>query len=161
MKNEQDNKVEMAKEVGKLLPESINKVEYYRDILQAESNLLDILEKRQKSKFVFEVTKSREKIEMVQIKNGIIQKKKIYEAYLSRKKKYEHWLDEMSVEVQSNFENVIAEAKQISANLRLVGSIQSYESMKKERMMTMQEKVEFYLYLKQEISNFKKFGKKK
>jgi hypothetical protein len=159
MNNEHQQKVQMAQEVGKLLPETNDKVEHYKEALRADANLLNKLQSRQSSPFVFSVTKCREKIEIVGLKNSILQKQKIYESYLARKKKYEKWLDEMAVEVNVNFKATLEHAKTIDSNLRLKNSIEHYES--REAKPTMHEKVEFYLYLKQEIENNKKHGKKK
>lgn len=161
MKNEQtlDNKVEMAKEIGKMLPETNDKVEHYKDVLRAEANLLNGLEARQSKWYISAIKKLREKVEVVNIKNSIFNKQKIYENYLGRKKKYEGWLDEMSREVNTNWESTIEDARKLKGNLRLDGALQEYDAS--DRLLTMHEKVEFYLYLKQEIANRKKYGKGK
>lgn len=159
MKNEQlDKKVSMAKEVGKMLPETNDKVEHYKDVLRSESDLLNALNERQSKLFVSKIKKIRERIEIINIKNSIFNKQKIYENYLGRKKNYETWLDEMSREVNANWEDTLKEAREIKGNLRLDGALAEYDTT--ERLLTMHEKVEFYLYLKQEISNRKKFGKR-
>lgn len=155
--NEHDKKVAMAQEVGKLLPETNDKVEHYKEVLKSEADLLNGLQKRQSSIFIKSITKIRERVEIANVKNSILHKQKIYESYLARKKKYEKWLDEMAMEVNSNFKNVFEEAKKITTNVRLMGSIEQYE--KREDKPTMHEKVEFYLYLQQEIKNHKNHGK--
>lgn len=162
--NEHNKKVEMAKEVGKLLPETIDKVEHYKAILRAEADLLERLQKRQKNlilKLIRPILLLREKVEAIQITNGILHKQKIFESYIGRKKKYEKWLDEMAVEVNSNFDKVMTEAKELTSNIRLIPSIKSYEETSKERTMTVQERVEFYLYMQQEIKNHQTHGKKR
>jgi hypothetical protein len=50
-------------------------------------------------------------------------------------------------------------AKEISTNIRLNDGIKKFESLMD--VNTLQDKVEFYLFLKQEILNNEKFGKKK
>ena len=54
MKKEQEKetkeKVDFALEVGKFLPETKQKVEYYKDIMKAEKGLIDALEKAIKNK---------------------------------------------------------------------------------------------------------------
>jgi hypothetical protein len=78
---------------------------------------------------------------------------------LERKDKYESWLDEMAIEVENNLQETIHRAKEISTNIRLNDGIKKFESLMKTN--TLQDKVEFYLFLKQEILNNEKFGKKK
>jgi hypothetical protein len=50
-------------------------------------------------------------------------------------------------------------AKEITTNIRLNDGITKFESLMETN--TLQDKVEFYLFLKQEILNNEKFGKKK
>lgn len=159
MSNEQHEKdMSMAQEVGKMLPETNDKVEHYKEVLKAEADLLKGLQSRQSSIFVKGITKLREKVEIVKIKNSILNKQKIFESYLARKKRYESWIDEKSREVASKFKSVFEEAKAINTNLRLQDAIKNWEA--REDKPTMQQKVEFYLYLKQEIKNKKKYGRK-
>jgi hypothetical protein len=73
------------------------------------------------------------------------------------KKNYENFLDEMSIEVSSNFDNTLEEAKAIKSNVRLMQTIKKWES---EEHLEIQQKIEFYLYLNQEIINHNKFSKK-
>jgi len=63
------------------------------------------------------------------------------------------------VEVNASWDATIEEARKIKGNLRLDGALQEFD--KSDRALSMHEKVEFYLYLKQEMSNRKKFGKGK
>ena len=51
-------------EVGKFLPETKQKVEYYKDIMKAEKGLIDALEKAIKNKDTSEIDKSRHSIEI-------------------------------------------------------------------------------------------------
>jgi hypothetical protein len=78
---------------------------------------------------------------------------------LERKDKYETWLDEMAIEVENNIQETINRAKEITTNIRLIDGIKKFESLMKTN--TLQDKVEFYLFLKQEILNNEKFGKKR
>jgi hypothetical protein len=162
MKKEQEKetkeKVDFALEVGKFLPETKQKVEYYKDIMKAEKGLIDALEKAIKSKDTSEIDKSRHSIEVIERKNSIIAKMKVFENYMFRKKKYEKFLDEMSREATEFFDSTLQEAKEITYNIRLMDSIARYE---KHENPTMQERVEFYLYLKQEILNSEKHRSKK
>jgi len=156
MKKEQEKetkeKVDFALEVGKFLPETKQKVEYYKDIMKAEKGLIDALEKAIKIKDTGEIEKFRYTIEVIEKKNSIIAKIKVFENYMIRKQKYEKFLDEMSREATEHFDNTLQEAKEITYNIRLMDSIAKYE---KHENPTMQERVEFYLYLKQEILNSK------
>ena len=158
--NEQEHqrKVQLATEVSKILPEAINKTEHYKEIIVAEGEMLNLLRSRQRNPFVSRIKKADEKIKIVELKNSILNKQKIYESYLGRKKKYENFLDEMSIEVSSNFDKTLEEAKEIKSNVRLMETIKKWES---EEHLEIQEKIEFYLYLNQEIINHNKYSKKK
>ena len=159
MENEHKERVAMATEVGRLLPETKEKVYFYSEVIEAEKTLIDEYEQRQSSMFVSKIQKAKDRVEIIRLKNGLIQKERVYKSYLERKDKYENWLDEMSIEVENNLEEVINRAKEISTNIRLHDGIKKFESLMD--VNTLQDKVEFYLFLKQEILNNEKFGKKK
>ena len=110
--NEQEHEKnsKMALQVDKILPETIEKTEHYKESLKAEGKYLKLLQRRKFSPFIFLKTKVKEHIEIVKLKNSILQKQKIYESYLSRKKQYESWMDEMSLEVSSKFNETLKEA---------------------------------------------------
>ena len=65
----------------------------------------------------------------------------------------------MAIEVQNEFDNVLAQAKEIKSNIRLQQAIEKFENY--DNKNTLQSKVEFYLYLNQEIINNKTYGKNK
>lgn len=162
---EHDRKVQLAKEVSKILPETINKTEHYREIIIAEGELLNLLESKQVNKILlklfpssYRIKKAKQKIEIVDLKNSILNKQKVFESYLERKKRYENFLDEMSIEVSEKFEDVYNEAKEIKTNVRLQQTIKKWDS---EEHNDIQEKIEFYLYLNQEIINNKKYAKRR
>lgn len=159
MENEHKDKVAMATEVGRLLPETKEKVYFYSEVIEAEKTLIDEYEKRQSSFFTSKIQKAKDRVEIIRLKNGLIQKERVYKSYLERKDKYESWLDEMSIEVENNLEETINRAKEISTNIRLIDGIKKFESLMD--VNTLQDKVEFYLFLKQEILNNEKFGKKR
>jgi hypothetical protein len=159
VENEQKERVAMATEVGRLLPETKEKVYFYSEVIEAEKILIGQYEKRQLSFFTSKIQKAKDRVEIIRLKNGLIQKERVYKSYLERKDKYENWLDEMSIEVENNLEDVINRAKEISTNIRLNDGIKKFESLMD--VNTLQDKVEFYLFLKQEILNNEKFGKKK
>ena len=158
---EHKNKVAMAIEVGRLLPETKEKVLFYKEIIESEKELIDALEKRKNSLFVSKITKAKEKAEVIRLKNAILQKQKVFESYVKRKNEYEKWLDEMALEVNTKFDEVMEEAKQIpyTSNPRLQDGIKKFEEL--EETNTLQERVEFYLFLKNEVNNYKKFSKRK
>jgi len=159
MENEHKEKVAMATEVGRLLPETKEKVYFYSEVIESEKILISEYEKKQSSFFVSKIEKAKNRVEMIRLKNGLIQKERIYKSYLERKNKYEKWLDEMAIEVQNQFEETINLAKEITTNPRLINGINKFESLMDSN--TLQDKVEFYLFLKQEILNHEKFGKKR
>lgn len=155
---EHEKKMSLVEEVGKILPETMDKVEHYRETLISEGELLNLLQKRQSNPFVSRIKKANEKCQLVELKNSILNKQKVYESYLSRKKKYETFLDEMTIEVNDKFDEVFKEAKKIGSNVRLMSSIKKWEE---DGANNIQEKIEFYMYLNQEILNNRKYGKKK
>jgi hypothetical protein len=157
--NEHKEKVEMAKQVAKLLPETKEKIKFYSDVIDAEKTLISEYEKRQRNFFVSKINKAKEKIELVKLHSGLYSKERIYQSYLERKTHYESWLDEMAIEVQNEFDNTMNEAREIKSNLRLQQAIEKFEQY--EGKNTLQDRVEFYLYLNQEIINNKTFGKGK
>ena len=159
MENEHKEKVAMATEVGRLLPETKEKVYFYSEVIEAEKTLIGQYEKRQSSIFVSKIQKAKDRVEIIRLKNGLIQKERVYKNYLERKDKYEKWLDEMSIEVENGFQDTIIRAREISTNIRLLDGIKKFEALADKN--TLQDKVEFYLFLKQEILNNEKFGKKK
>ena len=159
MENEHKEKVAMATEVGRLLPETKEKVYFYSEVIEAEKTLIGEYQKRQSSLFVSKIQKAKDRVEIIRLKNGLIQKERVYKSYLDRKYKYETWLDEMAIEVENNLEETINRAKEISTNIRLHDGIKKFESLMD--VNSLQDKVEFYLFLKQEILNNEKFAKKK
>ena len=159
MENEQKDKVAMATEVGRLLPETKEKVYFYSEVIEAEKTLIAQYQKRQLSFFTSKIQKAKDRVEIIRLKNGLIQKERVYKSYLERKDKYENWLDEMAIEVENGFVDTINRAKEISTNIRLLDGIKKFESLMD--VNTLQDKVEFYLFLKQEILNHEKFAKKK
>ena len=159
MENEHKDKVAMATEVGRLLPETKEKVYFYSEVIEAEKTLIAQYQKRQLSFFTSKIQKAKDRVEIIRLKNGLIQKERVYKSYLERKDKYENWLDEMAIEVENGFVDTINRAKEISTNIRLLDGIKKFESLMD--VNTLQDKVEFYLFLKQEILNHEKFAKKK
>ena len=159
MENEHKERVVMATEVGRLLPETKEKVYFYSEVIEAEKILIEQYQKRQSSFFVSKIQKAKDRVEIIRLRNGLIQKERVYNSYLERKDKYESWLDEMAIEVENNLQETMNRAKEISTNIRLNDGIAKFESLMETN--TLQDKVEFYLFLKQEILNNEKFGKKK
>ena len=159
MENEQKDKVAMATEVGRLLPETKEKVYFYSEVIEAEKTLINEYQKRQSSFLISKIQKAKDRVEIIRLKNGLIQKERVYKSYLERKDKYETWLDEMAIEVENNLKDTIHRAKEITTNLRLNDGITKFESLMETN--TLQDKVEFYLFLKQEILNNEKFNKNK
>lgn len=151
--------VQKALQIGKLLPETRRKVDYYSEVIDSDQNLLNIYQQRQKSFFVSKLTKAIEKIEILSLKNSIIQKQKVFESYVDRKNEYEKWLDEITIEVNANFDELLEEAKNIpySSNPRLQDGINKFESFSDTN--TSQDKVEMYFFVKNEVLNYKKRNK--
>ena len=159
MENEHKERVAMATEIGRLLPETKEKVYFYSEVIEAEKTLINEYQKRQSSFLISKIQKAKDRVEIIRLKNGLIQKERVYKSYLERKDKYETWLDEMAIEVENNLQDTINRAKEITTNLRLNDGITKFESLMETN--TLQDKVEFYLFLKQEILNNEKFNKNK
>jgi hypothetical protein len=158
MENEHKEQVAMATEVGKLLPETKEKVHFYSEVIEAEKILIKQFESRAKSFFTSKIQKAKDRIEVIKIKNGLIQKERLYANYLERKNRYEKWLDEMAIEVEEKFDEIIERAKDIP-NPRLQEGITKFLSLVDKN--TLQDRVEFYLFVKQETLNNEKYGKRK
>jgi len=156
--NEHQEKVEMAKQVSKLLPETKEKIKFYSEVIESEKIIIEEYKKRQNKFYVSKIQKAKEKIEIIKIESGLYSKERLYQSYLDRKLQYESWLDEMSIEVQNEFQNTMETAKKITTNLRLQQAIEKFEQY---NTTNLQDKVEFYLYLNQEIINNKTYGKGK
>jgi len=167
MKKEQEKEFNQKKdelmEVSNLLPEVKYKVEFYKDVMKAESNLIKVLENSIKEKSTSELEKARYTIEVIEKKNSLVAKTKVFENYLKRKQDYEKFLDDMSREVDENFEQVIEKASEITYNIRLQTNLKSYFEKVENKVDThsMKERVEFYMYVKQEILNSEKHKTKK
>jgi len=156
--NEHQEKVEMAKQVSKLLPETKEKIKFYSEVIESEKIIIEEYKKRQNKFYVSKIQKAKEKIEIIKIESGLYSKERLCQSYLDRKLQYESWLDEMSIEVQNEFQNTMETAKKITTNLRLQQAIEKFEQY---NTTNLQDKVEFYLYLNQEIINNKTYGKGK
>ena len=113
-----NEQLEMAIQVNQLLPETKVKVDYYKSILLAEDTLIKELKKEIDNKKTTPLDKARLQIELIKTNNSIYAKKGVYEEYLSRKQKYETWLDEMSREVNMNFKETMEKAVEIKDNVR-------------------------------------------
>ncbi len=160
MNNEQthDEKISKLQEVRKILPETIEKTEYYKDVLVSESELLNLLIGRQNKWYIPKLKKVRESIEILSIKNSLYSKKKIYESYLSRKKSYESFIEDMTNEINEKFDDILEEAKSIKTNVRLLQTLKKWDE--DENKDDVQNKIDFYMYLKTEIRNKKKYSKR-
>jgi hypothetical protein len=150
------SKVAKANQVGKLLPETLKKVEFYEEVLSAENDLIQLYKKRQSSPFVSGLTKAKERVEITRLTDSVYNKSKMYENYKLRKEEFENWMNEMAIEVTEKWSEVMEKAKSITTNLRLVSALKTWEERGAKNL---QEKIEFYLYLCQEIANYKKHSK--
>jgi len=157
MKNsEHREKVSKAIERGKLLPETNQKVEFYSEIIDAEESLISKYRNRQGSVFIGATTKAKERIEIIKLQNSVNQKQKVYDNYLKRKAEYEVWMDEMTLEASEGFDLAMSEAKEIpyASNPRVHDAITKFE--KQNDVNTIHDKIQFYLFLKNEVSNYQK-----
>ena len=70
MENEHKERVAMATEVGRLLPETKEKVYFYSEVIEAEKTLIDEYQKRQSSFFVSKIQKAKDRVEIIRLRNG-------------------------------------------------------------------------------------------
>ena len=68
--NEHQQKVEMAKQVGTLLPETKEKIKFYSEVIEAEKTLISEYQKRKNSFFVSKIQKAKDKMEIVKLESG-------------------------------------------------------------------------------------------
>ena len=156
-------------------PQIDHRVKFYKESLLTYESLYDGLSKeienKKKSKWNFilgfipvRVSTSltaadiaRHKLEALDIEDTIYNHKQYYENWLDRRREYEEKMDKVTRECNSNFDALFKKSQKIN-NPRLKQALEAYKNdPKKDELET---KNTFYLFMKQEISNFQNSKKK-
>jgi len=87
--------------------------------------------------------------ELIEIEDTVFNQQQYYEAWMSRKRDNDAVVDEITRECNQNFDEVLEKAKKITSNPRLVSELANYKNDDNDQRI----KMEFYLFLKQEINN--------
>lgn len=155
-----ERKMEKSKEklakIVSLIPETQKKVDFYKDSIKARGDLHNILVDKVENGNLTDEEKARTNIEIVELKDAIYYQQQIFEKYLQRLTEYESYMDDIYVEVENNFDNVMKEAALLPSNPRIMSATSLWKKQQEEGTISRQDRIEFYLLLKSEISNSKK-----
>jgi hypothetical protein len=156
-------------------PQAEQKKKYYRDIMLACEELYNSVQDRLKKGHNISVSfllgfipvitlhrfgkleKSRLKVELHDLENKIYVQQQYYETWHRTTKQYTDRIDEVTRECNQQFDNVLEAAKKIKSNPRLQQAIANYKNEDNDNTL----KIEYYLYLKQEVNNNQVLGKKR
>jgi len=155
-------------------PQTEQEIDYYENMLIVSEEIYESIQKRIKvgsiinrslvlgfipikTKHVLdELDISKLKLELQEIKYTVFNQKQYYQSWLDRKKDYDLRMDSVYRECNQNFDEVLEKAKGVTTNPRLPQVIKDYKNPTNDQEL----KVQFYLYLKQEINNFEVHGSK-
>jgi len=154
-------------------PEVDRKIKYYEGILESTEEMLyavsDTIDNEYKKftiiifgvsitlfkKKLSDYELSRLRIEEIKLRSKLYMNQQYFDMWDERRQEYEIKFDEYMRECNDNFDRVIKEAKKVSErNLRLKGAMQNYKNENDDERL----KVDYYLYLKQEVANSKRYG---
>jgi len=95
------------------------------------------------------------KVEKHELEAEVFAKQGFYEQWMKRSKEYEARFEEVSLECNEHFDEMLAKAKEVAAKnqLRLAQTIKLYEDDAKEKQPSQKTKNEFYLYMRREVTN--------
>jgi len=152
------DRVYKAIETGKMLPETRHKYNYYKRLIDQKKSLIKALKKEQAGGSEDSIEFTRAAIEITELENSIFYMERILKEYTQRKHDYEKFLDEVSIEADEKLAGTLEKAKKIGRNIRLQAAIADWE---KNTPTDTTQRVQFYLFLLQEIDNFEDSKKKK
>jgi hypothetical protein len=151
-----------------------HKLVYYKEMLFAFENIIKSINERIKRGYETEkyrlfgiiptvktrILDSYEKAKLVmeryRAEYEMFEKKNYYEMWLERSKQYDKMFIELSKEADEQFDHVMHYAKEVSKyNIRLAQSMADFKNENNDQKL----KVEYYLYLKQEVENAEKAGR--
>lgn len=151
------DEVNQTVELLKQKPEIDSKVKYYKEVILASSELVDAINERLKSEKEDKYTSSKLKLEKIEAENQLYYNQQYFENWLSRTRDYDAKWSEVTKDCEANYDTIMAEAEVVKkTNLRLSNMVDSYV---KSGNTDSKIKTEFFLYVKQEIENYKKHRK--
>lgn len=167
---------EQRNEIIKILeqkPEIDSKVSYYKETLLGIEGVISAIDKRinkgytkETFRFLFipvvkrvhldDYDKSRLILEKKRAELDLFEKKRYFEMWMDRRRQYETKFAELEKECNQNYEQIYEMAQKVAEyNIRLADVINSYKNESND----IKVKVEFYLYIKQEVENAAKSGR--
>jgi hypothetical protein len=153
-----------GKEVLQLLkmkPEIEQNIQYGKKVIEAKHEQLKALKRLiDKGRTLFfipvglsDYQKAKYKSEYAEIERELYYKQKFYHQWLTRQNDFNSKYEKMVIDFEENFPSTLEQAKGIESNLRLKEAIKNFELIHDE--LDTNSKVEFFLYIKQEIQNYK------
>lgn len=154
-------------------PEIDTKIAYYKETMLGIDSVMDAIDKRIKRGYIKEsfrilflpvnkrvylddYDKARLLLEKKRAGLDLFEKKRYFEMWLERKKQYEEKFAEIEKECNLNYDRVYEMAKEVCKyNMRLKSVFDAYKNENNDIKI----KVEFYLYIKQEVENAIKHGR--
>jgi hypothetical protein len=103
-----------------------------------------------------EYDKSKLVLEKKRAELDLFEKKRYYEMWLGRSQDYDKKFEQLRMECEANYDTVHSYAEQVREyNLRLADAMGKYSNPNND----IRVKVEYYLYIKQEVENAIKAGR--
>lgn len=154
--------------------EAEHKVKYYKNLLLVSEEIYDKIQLRINAKrkvaihfvlgFIPIITINRLdgmdvallKRELIEIEDTVFTQKNYYENWLDRVREYNEKMEEITMECNANFDNVLEEAKQITYNIILQTAIQNYNNPTNDQ----EKKNIFFLTMQKHILNSKVYKKR-
>lgn len=130
------------------------KVEYYKSIIKAFSELSDNLSKKieilSKEETIDKIIEcSKLKIEKLNTDSNIFEKKKFFEMWLKRKSEYDKKFESITKECNEKFDEINKKAEKIAqSNIKFKSVMDRFS---KEENVSQKLKNEYYLMLKNEV----------
>jgi len=167
---------EDREEIIKILeqkPEIDKKIKYYKETLLGIDGVMKAIDERisrgytietfkflgisvTKRVMLDEYDKSKLILEKKRAELDLFEKKRYFEMWLDRSKEYDKKFKELEAECNENYERIYSLAEEArKTNLRLNDVMSAYKNDNNDIKI----KVEYYLYLRQEVENAIKHGK--
>lgn len=160
-------------EILKSKDQTEQKLKHYKDLLLNSQKIHESIQKRIeagktssklwifgilpvfKSSVLDDLDIAKLEKELIEIEDTVFNQQQYYEAWMSRKRDNDAKVDEITRECNQNFDEVLEKAKKITSNPRLVSELANYKNDNNDQRI----KMEFYLFLKQEINNNEVYNK--
>jgi hypothetical protein len=151
------DEVNQTVELLKQKPDIDAKVKYYKEVILASSELVESIEEKLSSGKEDKYSSAKLKLEKIEAENQLYYNQQYFENWLSRTRDYDAKWSEVTKDCEANYDTIMAEAEVVKkSNLRLANMVDSYV---KSGNTDSKIKTEFFLYVKQEIENYKKHRK--